>query len=109
MINKILENYKEITENIILKLKNDLDVDDLMDNREKLIKDIFKDENMDINYIKEMYISMGIFDVDKELKSVIEDQQIKVRKEIRNLHNIKNANNAYGKNRKSNNFFNTKI
>jgi predicted RND superfamily exporter protein len=109
MINKILESYKKITENIIINIKNDIDIDALMDKRERLIKELFKDEDISNDNIKELYLSYGLLELDNKLKRTIEEEQFKVKEEIKNLHRIKNANNAYGNNKRVNSFFNAKI
>ncbi|MPM73191.1 hypothetical protein SDC9_120167 [bioreactor metagenome] len=109
MINYILEDYKKTTEKIIENIKNDLDIDELMKKREELIKELFKNENIDNNDIKELYLTKGLLDLDRKLKLTIEEEQLKVKEEIRNIHKRKNANNAYEKNKRVNNFFSTKI
>lgn len=109
MIDNILDNYKKVTEDIIKNIKSDLEVDKLMDKREELIKELFKNENLSSNDIKIAYISKGLLELDQNLKLVIEEQQHKVKEEIKSLHKIKNANNVYEKNRKINSFFSVKI
>ncbi|WP_300383489.1 flagellar protein FliT [Clostridium sp.] len=108
MIEEILEDYKKITEKIILNIKNDIDIISLMDQREKLIKELFINEN-NKEKVKEIYLSKGLLNLDEKLKISIDEEQIKVKEDIRNLHIRKNANNAYEKNKTINNFFNAKI
>ncbi|GAA0085627.1 hypothetical protein UT300007_20660 [Clostridium sp. CTA-7] len=109
MINDILEEYKKTTEEIIEKLQNDLSIDEFMSKREDLLHELFKQEDISNIEIKELYISKGLLEIDEKLKFSIEEQQLKVKDEIRNLHSMKNANNAYEKNRRINSFFSTKI
>ncbi|MCR1950196.1 flagellar protein FliT [Clostridium sp. DSM 100503] len=109
MVDMILDDYKKITEDIISNLKDDLPIDELMNIREELIHKLFDQQCIGKNEIKELYISKGLLEIDKKLRISIEEQQLKVKEEIRNLHNIKNANNAYEKNRRINSFFSTKI
>ncbi|MDI9219192.1 MULTISPECIES: flagellar protein FliT [Clostridium] len=109
MVDMILNDYKKITEDIISNLKEDLPIDELMNIREELIHKLFDQQCISKNEIKELYISKGLLEIDKKLRISIEEQQLKVKEEIRNLHNIKNANNAYEKNRRINSFFSTKI
>lgn len=108
MIEKILEDYKNITEKIIKDIDNDEEVIRLMEEREELIKILFEDEE-NIEKIKDLYLSKGLLNLDEELRLSIDKERLKVKKEIKNIHKIKNANNAYGKNRQTNNFFSTKI
>ncbi|WP_243242158.1 flagellar protein FliT [Clostridium sp. 1001275B_160808_H3] len=109
MVDMILNDYKKITEDIISNLKEDLPIDELMNIREELIHKLFDQQCISKNEIKELYISKGLLEIDKKLRISIEEQQLKVKEEIKNLHNIKNANNAYEKNRRINSFFSTKI
>lgn len=109
MVDMILDEYKKITEEAISNLENDLPIDEFMDEREILIHKLFDQQGIGKEKIKELYISKGILEVDNKLKISIEEQRLKVREEIRNLHNIKNANNAYEKNRRRNSIFSTKI
>ncbi len=109
MIHMILDDYKKVTEDIITNLRNELPIDELMDKREALIYKLFDQQDINKEKIKDLYISKGLLDLDSKLKISIEDQKLKVKEEIRNLHNIKNANNAYEKNRRINSFFSTKI
>lgn len=110
MIENILEEYKKITEYIIQNIDNDYEnLDKLMDKREDLINKLFKNENINIEEIKKLYTLKGLLELDKKLKSSIEEERIKVKEEIKNIHKIKNANNAYERNRSINSFFNIKI
>lgn len=108
MIEKILDDYKEITEKIMNNIENDKEVIKLMEEREDLIKSILIDKD-NKESIRELYLSKGLLDQDEKLKSLIINEKNKVKEEIANLHKIKNANNAYEKNRNVNNFFNIKI
>lgn len=109
MIDYILDDYKRITEEIIMRLRSNLEIDDMMENREKIINQLFSNDSFDKEYIKKIYIDKGILETDKNLKSEIEYQKQKIKSEIVKLRNIKNANNAYDKYKKINSFFNTKI
>jgi hypothetical protein len=110
MLENILEEYKKITEYIIQNISNDdKDLNNLMDKREKLLNELYKDKDINLEDVKQLYISKGLLELDEKLKSSIQEEQIKVKEEIKKLHKIKNANNAYEKNRKINSFFSTKI
>lgn len=108
MIEKILDQYKDITEKIIKDIDNDEEVMKLMEEREELIKILFQDEE-NREEIRDLYLSKGLLNLDEELRLSIDKESLKVKKEINNIHKIKNANNAYEKNRRTNNFFSTKI
>ena len=110
MVANILEEYKTITEYIIKNIKNnDKDLNKLMDQRENLMMELIKNNSENLEVIKELYISKGLLDLDRKLKVTIEEEQVKVKEEIRKIHKVKNANKAYENNKKINSFFNRKI
>lgn len=108
MILEKLKEYKEITLSIINGIENEEEALKLIEKREKILKNLFFNEN-NREEIKKAYLELDLTDLDKKLKETIEKERILVKEEIRNLHNIKNANNAYEKNRRVNNFFTAKI
>jgi hypothetical protein len=108
MIQKILDDYKNITKKIIENIDKDEEIIKLMENREEIIKKLCNYEN-NKEQIKEIFLDQDLINLDRKLKSAIEKEKNRVKEEIRSLHKLKNASNAYEKNRKINNFFNVKI
>ncbi|MBS6501988.1 MAG: flagellar protein FliT [Clostridium sp.] len=108
MIQKILDDYKNITKKIIENINKDEEVIKLMEDREGIIKKLCSYEN-NKEKIKEIFLEQDLISLDLTLKSAIEKEKNQVKEEIRSLHKLKNANNAYEKNRKINNFFSVKI
>lgn len=108
MIEHILEDYKNITEKVIKLISNDDEVIQLMEEREKLIKNLFSNGET-VEDIKRIYLNKGLLQLDKELEIAIENEKVKVKEEIKKIHKQKNAKNAYDRNRPINNFFSTKI
>lgn len=108
MIEDILDDYKNITKKIIKVISNDDEVIKLMEEREQLIKSLFSNVET-VENIKRIYLNKGLLELDKELKIAIENEKIKVKEELKKIHNQKNAKNAYDRNRPINKFFSTKI
>ncbi|MBS5937357.1 flagellar protein FliT [Clostridium sp.] len=108
MILEELKKYKEITLSIINVIDNEEEALKLLDKREKILEKLFSNE-YNREEIKKAYLELDLIALDKKLKETIEKERVLVKEEIRNLHNIKNANNAYEKNRRVNNFFTAKI
>ena len=108
MLENILDDYKSITEKLISNIGDVEEVDKLINEREILIKSLFNNKE-NIERIKRLYLDMGLLQLDKELKRVIEGEKDKVRDELKKIHQLKNANNAYEKNRQTNKFFYAKI
>ncbi|MGY5239911.1 flagellar protein FliT [Clostridium tertium] len=108
MIEKILDDYKNITKKIIENIDKDEEVIKLMENREEIIKKLCNYKN-NKEQIKEIFLDQDLISLDLKLKSVIEKEKNQVKEEIRSLHKSKSASNAYEKNRKINNFFSVKI
>ena len=75
-----------------------------MDQRENLMMELIKNNSENLEVIKELYISKGLLELDKRLKNSIEEEQVKVKEEIRKIHTIRNANKAYENNKKINSF-----
>lgn len=108
MILEKLKEYKEITLSIINLIENEEEALKLLDKREKILEKLFSNEDYR-DEIKKAYLELDLIALDKKLKETIEKERILVKEEIRSLHNMKNANNAYGKNRRVNNFFTAKM
>lgn len=108
MIIELLNEYKEITISIIEKINNDEEALSLMEKREEIIKKIFSQEN-NRDEIRKVYLDMNLLDLDEKLKKTIDKEKSLVKEEIKNIHKMKNANNAYEKNRRVNNYFSAEI
>ena len=109
MIKDKLLKYKNITEAIIVNIKNDLDVEEFMKKREEILKELIEDSNLEKEEIKKIYLELKLDNLDRDLKEEI-SKAIEINKEeIANIKNQKNANKAYGRNINTINFFNKKI
>lgn len=108
-IESILENYKNITEAIIINVKNDIDTESLMKKRETLIKILVEDNTLNKEETIKIFKKNSLIELDKKLENLIEEKLKETKKEIMILNDRKNANNAYNKNRNLNNFFERKI
>ena len=109
MIKDKLLKYKNITEAIIVNIKNDLDVEEFMKKREEILRDLIEDINLEKEDIKKIYLELKLDNLDRDLKEEI-NKAIDINKEeIKNIKNQKNANKAYGRNINTINFFNKKI
>lgn len=108
-IENILESYRNITEAIIINVQNDIDTENLMKKREALIKNLVEDKNFDKEETKKLFKDNSLVELDKKLKSLIEEKIQETKQEIKILNDRKNANNVYNKNRNLNNFFERKI
>lgn len=109
MIDELLNNYKNITETMIINFKNDISIDALMEKRIQISEDIIAISKKDVSKVKELYKIKGLVELDIKLKTILEEEMKKTKEDIRNLHKGKQANNAYNKNRNINNTFSTKI
>lgn len=109
MIRESLLKYKNITEAIIVNIKNDLYVEDFMKQREEILKEILQDIKLDKEEIKNIYLELKLDNLDKALKDEINKSIEDNKEEIRKIKNQKYANKAYWKNRSTINFLNKKI
>lgn len=90
---KFLE-YKNITEEIIRLIENDLDTDELMRRRDLILKSIFEKE-VDKKDVKEIYNELNIANIDTILRDAIKQEQEKVKEELKEIHTRKRANSTY--------------
>ena len=99
--------YKKITLEIIQCLKEDnIDkVDDLFEKRENILK-----EEKDNKIFKDSMINIGIIDLDKEIRVLLEQNMLKTKLEIQNHKLSTITNNSYIINsQKKINIFNAKV
>ena len=71
MIKDKLLKYKNITEAIIVNIKNDLDVEEFMKKREEILKNLIEDSNFKKEEIKNIYLELKLDDLDRDLKEEI--------------------------------------
>lgn len=109
MIKRYLLNYKDVTEVIIVNIKNNLDVEEAMKKREEILNNLLEDINLNKEEIKRIYLELKLDDLDKTLKEEINRAIEKNKEELRKMKNQRSANKAYGKNISTINFFNKKI
>ncbi|KAJ53506.1 hypothetical protein CTM_02624 [Clostridium tetanomorphum DSM 665] len=98
MIKKHLENFKDITLQLIDKVKeDDFDsVDMLMEERQKII------DNMDsVEFSQDEFVNiakeLNIIEYDKELEKVIIEKKAKIKEEMGKIITNRNANTSYNK------------
>lgn len=108
-IKNILENYRNITEAIIINVQNDIDTENLIKKREALIKTLVEDKSFNKEEVKKNFKDNSLIELDKRLQSLIEEKLQETKQDIKVLNDRKNANNAYNKSRNLNNFFERKI
>lgn len=107
MINNLFNEYKDITIKIIDEINKEAETECLFELREEIIKEIIRLEP-NKETIQNIYNKLAS-EVDIELKKVIINEQVKVKDELRDIHNKKNANNIYGNNINKISLFNRTI
>ncbi|NKF06931.1 flagellar protein FliT [Clostridium gasigenes] len=107
-LRELLEKYKSVSLDLIKEIKEEANAEELMEERQNLLNKI-----VEIDLSKEEKIKIGkefdILNLEKQVKEVIEEEQRKVKEEIRKTIMKKQANRGYGANLNSINFFNTKV
>lgn len=109
MIKDSLIKYKELTEAIIVNIKNDLDAENLMNKRGEVLKELLENKTLNKQDIKNTYLELNLDKLDKLLKEELNKAREKTKEELRKISQRKNANVAYGKNINTINNFNKKI
>ena len=108
MLNEILKRYKIINETIMINFKNGLDVEYLLNEKEVLIKELVESGKYNLELVKEQFIKNDLLESDNEVKFLINDSMKEIKKQIKDIHDRRNASNAYNKNQNINRFFETK-
>ena len=109
MIKDNLIKYKELTEAIIVNIKNDLDAENLMNKRGEVLKELLENKTLNKQDIKNTYLELNLDKLDTLLKEELDKVREKTKEELRKISQRKNANIAYGKNINTINNFNKKI
>ena len=109
MIKDYLLQYKGITEAIIVNIKNDLDVENLMNKREEVLRELLENKTLIKQDIKNTYLELNLDKLDKILKEELNKAKEKTKEGLRKISQRKNANIAYGKSINTINNFNKKI
>ena len=109
IIEEKLAKYKEITIEIIEKLHCEEDLNYLMDERFEILKELFQDESLNKDEIKVFYEKLEIKAIDEKLKERIQAEQSKIKEEIREIHNRKQASTIYNNHLGKVNFLNKMI
>ncbi|HSQ88377.1 hypothetical protein [Romboutsia sp.] len=106
---KQLDLYKNLSIELLNLLKEDKfdEIDEILDKRSLLIKEIYKNQQTEF---KKLYVESNAYDIDKEIKSIFEKKIGNIKDEIKIQKKIKQANYSYiNKNVENINIFNKKV
>ena len=109
MIKDYLLQYKELTDAIIVNIKNDLDAEKFMNQRREVLNLLLENKALNKEDIKSVYLDLNLDKLDKLLKEEINKAREKTKEELRKIAQRKNVNIAYGKSINTINNFNKKI
>ena len=104
----VLEKYRSVSLDLIKEIKEKANVEELMEERQRLLNEVCESD-----FPKEEKFRIGkelkILEIEDQVKETIEEEQRKVRDEIRKMRVKKQASKGYGANINSINFFNRKV
>ena len=100
----LLEEYKELTLKLISEVKDAEQLQKILEERGKLLVDIER-TNIDKKAFTNMAKELNLLELEQQLKSVLEGEKAKVKKELDNLRRQRQANKSYGKMNVNINFF----
>ena len=106
-MNKLANKYKDISLEIIDKLKNkDIEyIEELLDERQNILDNITNKEEF-----KNLLLKEDILNLDKNIKLLIKENMDNIKKEIKEHNKAKKANFSYiGSVNKKLNIFNEKV
>ena len=104
---KITKEYKEISLELIEKLKsNDIDdINEILDKRQEIIEDV-----IDEKAFKDILIKNGIKDIDNQIHVLLEEKIDEIKNKIKDHNKSKQANDFYMNfNKDKLNIFNKKV
>ena len=104
----MLEKYKAITLNIIDLLKEDKDIDTLMEEREYILKQIESQNISKLELIDE-YKRLSIKEVDDDLFRLLESKMKEVKLSISNSKTRRTAFSSYSSSNRKGNLFAKKV
>lgn len=104
MIEKLFQEYIEVTNDILSGVKNGIPVDEFFDKREKIINDIIKLDE-DKAYKKRVYTNSGAEEFDKKIVEYIKSEMISTKESIKKVNVNKKMYSSYMNTNTSGNFF----
>lgn len=106
-LRKELEKYKDITTELIDKIKEDKDLEELLESRQSTIKKI---ENLKFSKEEFQNIanSLNILEIEDKVQKLIKNEQSKVKNKIKAINVTREARVKYENNQIRPSFFNKK-
>lgn len=93
-LDELLMEYKKLTIEMIEKVKEDIDISDIVIKRGKVLEK-FKEGKFDRSEIRDCYNSLNIIELENMLKDLLEKSKLDVRKQINKLKQAKIASDRY--------------
>lgn len=93
-LNKLLEEYKNISLDMIEKIKKEEEISSFLKKREDIINEI-NSMNIDKNLICDKINELDIIKIEKQLEELIKVSMLNVRKEIKKVKQSKEAYKKY--------------
>lgn len=108
MVNGIFKRYGEITKKMMLCLKEDKDVDELMQERENILKELDNSKYSRAEKL-ECYKNLELDGLDKSFEETIKNQMISIKNEIKDTQNRNTAFSGYASSQEQRNLFTKKV
>lgn len=107
-IKEIMKEYKDVTEEIIKRIDNDENFEDLVNKRQEFLEQI-KSEDFQVEDLRKVVEELEILELEKRVSKKVLEEKEKVKEEIKNTQKQRVAHNSYGNNFGDFSFFNKKI
>lgn len=103
-----IKAYKEIDLRLIDAIKADGNMDEILNEREKVIKSI---ESIDGSKeeLKKLFFAEGLDKLDKEIEKALISEKMKVKEEINKIKVAQSAHNGYAMANRRTNLFSRKV
>jgi len=93
-----LEEYRDLTLNLIENAKNDGELSDLINKRDNILKE-FDESDYSKEEFKKIVREFNIIELDNELQLIVKKEMVKIKKKIENIRTTRVARNGYDKSR----------
>lgn len=103
-----LESYKNVSLELLDKIKNDKDYEGLLEKRKNIIKNL-ESINFAQDEFKEIFASSGISNIEDELQKTINEEKIKIKRKINCIKITREAREKYENAQFKPTFFNKTI
>ena len=108
MLEQLFTQYKDMTKDMIIKFKDNVNIDGILSDRKKVLEKI-SEISIPGKEKEKVYMELGIDKIDNELGKLIKDSANSIKEEIRISKLRRQSTNAYNNNFRGYNMFSRRV